>query len=101
MVRKTTAVSQAVPPDAGAPTVSAHSNEYPQTFSSVSLRGLAHPCSTTEEAAPLFRVLCERVGGDGAGSTGFDLPNREERVKCRPSSVFHTTRVTSNIASPL
>jgi hypothetical protein len=29
MVRKTTAVSQAVPPDAGAPIVSGHSNEYP------------------------------------------------------------------------
>jgi len=29
MVRKTTVVSEAVPPDAGAPTVSGHSNEYP------------------------------------------------------------------------
>ena len=48
--------------------------------------GLAHPSSTTEEAAPLFRVLCGRVGGDGAGSTGFDLPKRTKprTWKCPP-----------------
>jgi hypothetical protein len=28
----------------------------------VEIRGLAQACSATEEAAPSFRVFCERVG---------------------------------------
>ena len=31
----------------------------------------------------------------------FDLRKREGRAKCKPSLVFHTTHVTSNLASPI
>ena len=42
-------------------------------------RGLAHPCSTTDEAAPPFRAFCERVGGYAAESAGFTHEDVSDR----------------------
>jgi hypothetical protein len=47
---------------------------------------------------PTLSRSLRKGGRRCAGSTGFDLPKREGRAKCKPSLVFHTTHVTSNLA---